>query len=155
MTLGQAIASKSWLELTHLAEHYFGVTVDPDALAKVATKKMPEIKTDSSAIKPRFEDRQEELLPWLKLRLMDLDSFKVGQNNPSIRLETTLHVFFLFQEETEEMLERLRQPDEESEDKPARSKMFSTHLIPQPIDRVAAIVAKLNRTRPSEQETKP
>ncbi len=144
MTLGQAIVSQSWDELALLSEHYFGVQVYPKDLMKVC-KKHPLKPRDNSAIYPRLEDRREELLPWLKNRLGEIDAFRAGCNNNSPEIKTaTFHIFFLFLDESQEMIDRLRNGKEEIESEVARSKISKTPNNPQPTDRVARRVTQFS-----------
>lgn len=54
------------------------------------------------------------------------------------RLTVALHIGFLYLEETQEMLERLRGEPQQAPKLPGTSKVFSTQVKPRPIDRTAA-----------------
>ena len=85
------------------------------------------------------------MYPWIKTRLIETGFFSTGtaDDQPDYVIGK-FHVFFMFLEETEEMLSRLRLDDEAIDAIIARSGIFSTSLIPTPIDRVAWLVSGLN-----------
>jgi hypothetical protein len=99
-------------------------------------------------------DSDASLICWLKFRLWvepDLSEQPPDRDDEFEGLSTLLHMGFVFVEETAEMIERLKVEDlttvpgelerrSETVDV-ARSQVFSTHLIPRPIDRVAGRVA--------------
>ena len=79
----------------------------------------------------------------LKNRLHDLNYFPHGSDETKIHAnDYSLHFFFVSLEETEEMLTRLRRPDQSFYVRAeARSKLFTTEQYVQPVDAVAARVA--------------
>ncbi len=78
-----------------------------------------------------------DILPWLKNRVANW-LIPLGADEREPKFKTEFHVFFLFLDETEEMLELLRKPEpKEEREQVARSKIFQTNLIPVPVDRVA------------------
>lgn len=84
-------------------------------------------------------------LMWLKNRMMEQMLFVYGgsQDFPGID-GCDLHVAFLFIEETEEMLCRLRTPERTTtpDESVARSKIGKTNTKIQPVDALAAAVTE-------------
>jgi hypothetical protein len=114
-------------------ESQFGVPVDQDKLSRACF--MPSGHFDGSW-------SEDSVMSWLKIRLLELGAFVAGKNYPAeVSLLTTMHVFFIALEETEEMLANLRHELAEVKSSVARSKIFSTNKrVLEPIDRVAARV---------------
>jgi hypothetical protein len=85
-------------------------------------------------------------LMWFRNRIdcFGLLTKGVKGSPPPCRLEVLLHVWFLHLEETEEMLARLRHEQLEPPKPAAGSKVFTTNLVPRPIDRVAARVSGIH-----------
>lgn len=82
-------------------------------------------------------------LVWLKQRVAETGALRAGEKGaPPVRITSPLHVGFLYLEETDEMLTRLRNEVVSPEPAlPTTSRIFSSNLVPTPIDRVAARVA--------------
>lgn len=85
-------------------------------------------------------DTDDCLMMWIRNRLDELGCFGFGCNpQPNDNLPVELHIGFLSIEETDEMISRLRnEPVEQGI--ATTSKIFSTSLVPSPIDKVAARV---------------
>lgn len=80
---------------------------------------------------------------WIKSRLAEMAAFKDVPHSPPEDFDVTaiLHVFFLFLEETSDMIERLRNDRTPVESEVARSKVSTTTEKITPVDRVAGRVA--------------
>ncbi len=125
MKIGKCLRDRDWSKLAEMIRDRFGCSIDLKELSKLCghPKKWP-------------TDEDHDTLAWLKIRI--LDRLHEGQRvDQEIGFKTELHVFFLFLEETPEMIERLQAAEPETKDCVARSKIFETQLIPSPIDRVA------------------
>jgi hypothetical protein len=86
----------------------------------------------------------ESWFMWFRNRLSAHGHFRALENPPLVdSLPVTLHVFFIYLEETPEMLARLNRYEGKEKRKklPGQSKIFTTNLKPVPIDRTAFNVA--------------
>lgn len=86
---------------------------------------------------------------WIKNRLMECGCFKTERNPPTDfddMATAVLHCFFLSLEETAEMIEILKNENDQAQREKlyavARSKLFGTTRVVTPIDRTAAKIAK-------------
>ena len=80
-------------------------------------------------------------LTWFKVQLCKLERIPCGcREAPPVHFKVAMHVFFIYLEETPEMLVKLLAGDSSvpTDLGLARSKIFRTQLLPEPIDRTAA-----------------
>lgn len=88
---------------------------------------------------------------WIKNRLSELGAFRLSRSLPpdveKPCVTAIMHCFFLSLEETAEMLAFLQNEETEAQKKRiakvAKSKLFGTPLVVQPIDSTAAKVARV------------
>lgn len=149
--VGRLVGARDWGGLARYAAARFGVRLHPDLAALIERRWRQQFDPTFPATgKPPWSGATWEM--WLRVRLEELRAFKSFNRGVSTgSLHVTLHVFFIHLEETEEMLEVLRRPEPRRHLRQplgaSASKVFSTHLMPHPIDRVAARVAPPPRAR--------
>jgi hypothetical protein len=135
--------------LRSAALEWFDVAVDTDDAARWSAK--------YNKTMPSRYDTSAGPLMWLKNRMLERQLFSWGGAPDYLTLDgVDLHIAFLFIEETEEMLCRLRKPERTTtpDESVARSKIGKTAEIIQPIDATAAAVTDWNYTEVSQEARK-
>lgn len=134
LTLYRLLMNKDYETLMSRIGARFDVDFDAERLRKVLNTTPLFIPTHGT---------DDCFVMWLKNRLVEIGAFKNGFGEkafiPDV-VTATLHIAFLYIEETEEMLARLPEKGQTKE-AVAQSKVFQTTKIIHPIDRVAARVA--------------
>lgn len=144
------VLSGDWSSLTEEVHRRFDVIVDTknlqDACSEALRKhlgKHGEELFRAHCLGPDGQESSWQL--WLKNRLDEMGvctAHRTGQPDATSVTSAVLHIFFLYLEETEDMLERLRREPVGTESQTARSKLAKTNQKNvRPIDKTAFRVA--------------
>lgn len=136
----QLASAGRWEDLAQRLAARFEVPVDPEQLRRACARDFKPARLDKLV--------DDYFVVWLKNRLTEMGAFgtEEGRSGKDAgRLTVPLHVFFLCLEETAEMLQRLARDDGEVAASAARSKVFTTPLVPRPVDQVAGRVSGIRQ----------
>jgi len=138
MSFSSAAIAQDWPALSALISERFGVDVGPNKLRMLCEDRM---QMNARDLRRHWSDCSWAC--WFKSRIQEYKRFSWGSVGYLPEITTaTLHVGFLWLEETPEMLARLSEPGVMASTV-SRSKITETQRVIQPIDRVAARVARM------------